>query len=150
MAAPLLTDAMDSLRRPLSANTEGSRFRDNLMTSEEAIEFLGIVAEQNKADLELHAAATVALDEKVAVIGQDVVAREVGELKAMQRLVQQACGDDAHALQVVTATNSDRLAPPSDPVAQYSPWHDCLWKDQGCGHQCILRWASMYEAARSL
>ena len=92
---------------------------------------------QNKSTLVT--ATAPKLDEKVAVLGPAVVEGEVAELRAMQRLLQQACASD----------DQSSLPESGKQPSRYSAWRDCLWKDQGCGHRCILRWASMYEAERA-
>ena len=144
---PLLVDAIAELQ-----GGDGS----GAMTADTQ-RFLEVLRERNAFDIALYDAANAALDEKVAVFGPEVVAAEAAELRAMQQLVQQACGDTANAADVLSISNTKSNSNSNsngggDEIGiaekrRYSPWDDCLWKDQGCGHQCIVRWASMYEAA---
>jgi hypothetical protein len=65
----------------------------------------------------LRASPQAALDEKIRIIGRGAVKREARELKAMQGLVQRACGGDGDSAR-------DLMGP------TYAANKDCMWHDQ--------------------
>jgi len=124
-----------ALAEVLYIDPDGAGADHSVPLSDQPSRFLDVVASRNQLDRELYDAANAALDEKIGIIGKGAVRREAAELRLMQELAQHACTDPQRAHELMGKS--------------YNYRKDCLWHDQGCGHHCLMRWATMYETARA-
>lgn len=124
-----------ALAEVLFIDPEGANADHTVPLADQPPRFLDVVASRNQLDRALYEAANAALDEKVGIVGRGAVRREAKELKLMQQLAHHACTDRQRARDLMGQSYDFRK--------------DCLWHDQGCGHHCLMRWGTMYEAARA-